>query len=142
MSPSDAAARLWLWKRGVVGTTMEAGTAEVAESEFRTQPVATAVSATGGVDTTPTCTRADAHFSRAHITVHNSFIDPYFSNVGTPHWLKVTGICVAHFFLCTHFLTRCYVLVEWSSWSLPSCYFLTYLFSVKTLSVIDLVGET
>ena len=26
------------------------------------------------VDTTPTCTRADVHFSRAHITVHNSLI--------------------------------------------------------------------
>ena len=37
----------------------------VSKSEFRTQPVATAVSATVCVDTTPTCTRADAHFSRA-----------------------------------------------------------------------------
>ena len=34
-------------------------------------------------DTTPTCTRADAHFSRAHITVHNSFIGPHSSNVVT-----------------------------------------------------------
>ena len=30
-------------------------------------------------DTTPACTRADAHFFRAHITVHNSHIDPHFS---------------------------------------------------------------
>ena len=56
---------------------------EVAESQFRTQPVATAVSATGVVDTTPTCTRAGAHFSGAHITVHNSHVDPHFSNVVT-----------------------------------------------------------
>ena len=37
----------------------------------------------GGVDTTPTCTRADAHFSRANITMHNSLIDPHSSNVVT-----------------------------------------------------------
>ena len=67
---------------------------EVAESEFRTQPVATAVSATGSVDTTPTCTPADAHFSRARIAVHSS---QHFSHVGPPHWLRVKGICVAHF---------------------------------------------
>ena len=41
---------------------------EVAECEFRTQPVATAVSATVCIDTTPTSTRTDAHFSRAHIS--------------------------------------------------------------------------
>ena len=56
----------------------------------------------GCADTTPTCKRTDAHFSRAHIAVHNAHIDPHFSNVGTPHWLKVRGICVAHF-LCAHF---------------------------------------
>ena len=56
---------------------------EVAESEFRTQPEATAASASKSVDTTPSCTRVDAHFSRAHITVHNSHIDPHFSNVVT-----------------------------------------------------------
>ena len=49
------------------------------------------------VDTTPACTRADAHFSRAHITVHNLHMEPHFSNVGTPHRLQVKGICVAHF---------------------------------------------
>ena len=50
------------------------------------------------VDTTPFCTRADAHFSRACITVHNSRIDPHFSNVGA-HRIgsKEKGICVAHF---------------------------------------------
>ena len=61
---------------------------------FALQPVATAVSATKNVDTTPNCTCADAHFSRAHIAVHNS---QHFSNVGTPHRLRVKGICVAHF---------------------------------------------
>ena len=73
---------------------------EVAESEFRTQPVATAVSETGCVDTTPTCTRADAHnFSRAHITVHNS---QHFSKCG--HTALPQGernLCCA--FLRTHF---------------------------------------
>ena len=34
-------------------------------------------------DTTPTCTRAGAHFSRAHITVHSSHFDPHFSHVVT-----------------------------------------------------------
>ena len=32
------------------------------------------------VNTTPTRTRADAHFYRADTTVHNSHIDPHFSN--------------------------------------------------------------
>ena len=53
---------------------------EVAESEFRTQPIATAVSATGGVGTTPTCTRADAHFfvRTPQCTIHTTL---HFSNV-------------------------------------------------------------
>ena len=29
------------------------------------------------VDTTLSCTRTDAQFSRAHITVHNSLVDPH-----------------------------------------------------------------
>ena len=33
--------------------------------------------------TTLTCTRADAHCSRAHITVHKSLVDPHSSNVVT-----------------------------------------------------------
>ena len=41
------------------------------------------MNATGGVDTALTCTRADAHSSRAHITVHISVIDPHSSNVVT-----------------------------------------------------------
>ena len=36
--------------------------------QFRVQTVATAMNATVGVDTTPTCTRAYAHYSRAHFT--------------------------------------------------------------------------
>ena len=50
------------------------------------------------VDTTHDFTRADAHFFRAHITVHNSHIDPHFPDVGTPHWLKVKGISAVYFF--------------------------------------------
>ena len=54
------------------------------------------------VDTTPTCTRADAHFSRAHITVHNSHIDPHFSNVVTSTLAQVKrNRCRA--FLQNHF---------------------------------------
>ena len=75
---------------------------EVAESEFRTQPVATVVSATGGVRTTPTCTRADAHFSRAHITVHNPHIDLHFfqcchigigifTSLSCPCWMSLSS---------------------------------------------------
>ena len=36
--------------------------------QFRVRTVATAMNTTGSVDTTPTCTRAYAHFSRAHLT--------------------------------------------------------------------------
>ena len=36
--------------------------------QFCVQTVATAMNATGCVDTTPTCTRAHAHFPRAHLT--------------------------------------------------------------------------
>ena len=42
------------------------------------------------VDTTPTCTRADAHVSRAHIAVHSSLINPM-------PWFVELGISVAHF---------------------------------------------
>ena len=35
------------------------------------------------VDTTPTCSRSDAHFSRVHITVHKSHIDPHFAKTVT-----------------------------------------------------------
>ena len=59
---------------------------------FRVQTVATAMSATGGEDTTPTFTRADAHFSHAHITVHNSPIDPHFSNVVTSALAESVGV--------------------------------------------------
>ena len=38
------------------------------------------------VDTTPTCTRADANFSGAHTTVHSS---QHFSNVGSSRSLEV-----------------------------------------------------
>ena len=70
---------------------------EAAESEFRAQPAATAVSASGGVDTTLTCTRADVHFlvRTLQCTVHTLIrIFPMLSHW---HWLKVKGICVAHF---------------------------------------------
>ena len=36
--------------------------------QFRVQTVATAMNATGSVDTTPACTRAYAHYSRSHFT--------------------------------------------------------------------------
>ena len=39
--------------------------------------LSTGSSSSASVDTTPTCTRADAKFSRAHITVHNSLIEPH-----------------------------------------------------------------
>ena len=35
------------------------------------------------VDTTPTCTRADAHVSRAHIAVHSSLINRHALAQGT-----------------------------------------------------------
>ena len=88
-------------------------------------------------DTAPTCTRADAHSSRAHITVQNSHIDPHFSNVGTPHWLKEKGICVAHFSEIIFISLSC--LCWMSSWSLHSGHVFTNLLCVKTLSVLNLV---
>ena len=67
----------------------------VGDSESRDRQCQTHTSC---VDTTPTCTRADALFCRAHVTVHNL---QHFANVGTPYWLKVKGFCVAHFFELT-----------------------------------------
>ena len=84
------------------------------------------------VDTTPTCTRADARFSRAFITVHNSRIDGH-----TALAQGKRNLCCA--FLCTRFHFFCHVLVRWSSWSLPSCHVFTNLLFVKTLSVLNLV---
>ena len=68
-------------------------------SEFRTQPVASAVSATESVDTIPTCMRADAHFSCTHNTVHISHIDTHFFNAVTAQ--VVRNLCRA--FLKNHF---------------------------------------
>ena len=102
---------------------------EVAESEFRIQQVATVVNATGGVDTALTCTRADSHSSRAHITVHISVID----------WLEIQRISVAHFSRTLSPLRH--VFVRCSFRSFPSCRFISNLFSVTTVSVTEFVGE-
>ena len=59
------------------------------KSEFRTQPAATAVSATGGVDTT--------FFSGAHHSCTNHTLIRTFPMLSHRRWLKVKGICVAHF---------------------------------------------
>ena len=56
------------------------------------------------VDTTPTCTRADAHFlvRTTQCTIHTAL---HFSNVGTPHWLQVKrSLC--YVFVCTHIVGR------------------------------------
>ena len=55
------------------------------------------------------------------------------------HWLKVKRICVARFSKTIHISLSC--LSECPFRPLPSCRFIAYLFSVTTLSVIDLVGE-
>ena len=74
--------------------------AQVAESEFRTRPVTTAVGATGW------CKHHTYLYAQTHnflvrtsqCTIHAAL---HFSNVGTPHWLKVKrNLCRA--FLCTH----------------------------------------
>ena len=111
---------------------------EVAESELRTQPGATAVSATGGVNTKPTCTRADAHFSRAHLTVHSSY-----STAPFPMWEHRIGsrykknLCRA--FLCAHFHLVCHVNVERSVCPFPSGPVLTYMLCAKNLSDLNIV---
>ena len=54
------------------------------------------------VDTTPICTRADAHFSRLHITVHNSLVDPHSFNVVTSALAQGTrDQCRAFLFACS-----------------------------------------
>ena len=78
-------------------------TTEAAESEFRTWPVATAVSATVGVDTLLYARRRTFH----------TFL------VRTSQcWFKVTGICVAHF--CAHVHLVCHVFAERSFSPVPS----------------------
>ena len=90
-----------------------------------------------GVNNTPTCTRADAHFSRAHLTAHNSYSTALFQS-GTPHWLKVErNLC--HEFLCTHVLLVCHVSVERSVCPFPSCPVLTHMLCVKNPSDLNLV---
>ena len=111
---------------------------EVAESEFRTQPVATAVSATGGVNTTPSCTRADAHFSRAHLTVHNSYRTALFQCCHTA-LAQGTQESVSRIFFCTHSHLVCHVIVERSVCPLPSGPVLIYMLCVKNLSDLNLV---
>ena len=87
------------------------------------------------VDTTPTCTRADALSSRAHITAHNSHTDPHSSNVVTSTLAQgKRKQCLA--FLQKPFSSRCHVLVECPFRPLPSCRFIAHLFSL-----IDLVGK-
>ena len=109
--------------------------AEVAESEFRTQPVATVVSATGGVDTTPLCTRADAHFFS--FAQRSAQFTALFQCGHTALAQGKRNLCCA--FFCTHFHLVCHVLVRWSARSIPSGHVL-YLLSVKNLSVLNLLG--
>ena len=84
------------------------------------------------VDTTPTCTRANAHVSRAHIAVHNSLVT-------SMPWLKVQGFSVTHFSKTLSCLRH--VFVRCAFHSFPSCRFISCLFSVTTFSVIDIIGE-
>ena len=97
------------------------------------QTVATAMNATGGADTTPTRSRADAHFSGAHITVHNSLIDPHALAQGSRDqcraFLKKTLSSLRH------------VLVRFAFHSFPSCRFISYFFSVTTFSVDNIIGD-
>ena len=60
----------------------------------------------------------------------------HFSNVGTPHWLKVKrNLCCA--FLCTHFHLVCHVLVERSFCPFHTGHVFTYVLCVKNLSVLN-----
>ena len=88
-------------------------------------------------DTTPTCTRADAHCSRAHITVHSSYSTALFQCGHTALAQGKRNLCCA--FLCLHFHLVCHVLIERSFCPFPSSHVLTYMLCVKTLSVLDLV---
>ena len=108
---------------------------EVAESEFRTQPVATAVSATESVDTTPTCTRADAHFSRAHITVHYSYSTALFQCGHTALAKGKRNLCCALLF--DHFHLVCHVFVKRSFCPFPSGHVLTSMLFVSRPSAFS-----
>ena len=61
-----------------------------------------------------------------------------FSNVGTPHWLKVKrSLC--HVFVYTHFHLACHVIVERSFCPFPSDSVLTNMPCFKNLSDLNLV---
>ena len=89
------------------------------------------------VDTTPTCTREDAHFSREHIAVRNSCSTTLFQRWAHRIGSSNRNLCCA--FLCTHFHLVCHVLVRWSALSIPFGHVLTYMLFVKTLSILNLV---
>ena len=79
--------------------------------------------------------RAQTHiFSRAHITVHNSYSTVLFQ---CGHTALAQG--ERNLFLCTHCHLVCHVLVCWSAWSIPFAHVLTCMLFVKTLSILNLV---
>ena len=87
-------------------------------------------------DTTLTCTREDAHFSRAHIKVRNSKLFQCCDiGIGSRQKTSVSRISPKPF------SSRCHVFVECPYRPLPSCLFIAYWFYLTTLSVIDLVGK-
>ena len=108
---------------------------EVAESEFRTQPVATGVSATEGQTHLPV--RALTHIFLARTSVHSSYSMALFQCGHTAVAQGKRNQCYA--FLCAHFHLVCHVLVERSLCPFLSGHVLTYMLFVKTLSVLNLV---
>ena len=87
------------------------------------------MSATESVDTTPTCTRADAHFSRAHITVHCSYSTALFQCGHTALAKGKRNLCCALLF--DHFHLVCHVLVKRSFCPFPSGHVLTSMLFVS-----------
>ena len=75
---------------------------EVAKTGFRTQPVATGVSATESVDNTSTCTRENVHFlvRTSQCTIHT--LTRTFPMPSHRHWLKIQGMSVALFYHHCH----------------------------------------
>ena len=89
-----------------------------------------------GVDTSPSCTRANAYFlvRTSQCAIHTAL---HFSNEGTPHWFKVKRICVAYF--CIWFHLVCHVFVGRSVCPIHPSHVFTHMLIGKTFNVPNLV---
>ena len=85
------------------------------------------------VNTTPTCTRTDAHFSRAHLTMHNSYSTALFQ-CGHTALAKGEKEFVSRVRLHSYFHLACHLIVERSVCPFSSSLIVTYMPDFQSVS--------